>query len=108
MGAALQQLVDALLPFLLAAVPILGAAGLAWLRKKVQVEAAVESATEVELGHERSGPVKKFVAKQRTIERLPWHARPLSEAGLDRLVEKAVPKARVRAAERRSQAPEPE
>src|SRR5512139_2303830 len=98
---AVQQVVDTVLPYLLAAIPILGAAGLAWLRRRFQVEAATES----ELDPPGRGPVKKFAAKHRTVDRLAWYSRPLTEKGLDRLVESAVPRARERAAERRSSRP---
>lgn len=99
MQALLEQIGTEILKYILMAVPILGLAGIEWLRRHLQAKAAVQATTEVELRAAEvpmASAMKKATAKIKTLALLPRAARPLTAAGFDRLIEKSVPKARER------------
>ena len=101
----MQQLVDQLLaaiqPMLTELVTAAVAAAIFWLRAQLHKRIAVGATEEAELwahgaGEKQAGQAKKVRAKA-AVMALPPFVRPLSEKGLDRVVEKAVPKGRERA-----------
>lgn len=85
-----------------------GTAGVVlYVRAWWQSHAAVNAAEEVERQTPAlPGPEKKRIAMMAVHERLPRGVRPLSEGGLDRLVQKSVPEAKKRVSKRPSAPPE--
>lgn len=87
-------------PYAIEIMAALTAGAVAYIRAKVQRLVAVEAAADQEREECASlpGSLKKAQAMQHVKVKLPIGLRPLTQAGLDKLVESAVPEGKKRRA----------
>lgn len=109
MGELGAEVLKVLEPYLAEILAVVGVAAVAWARRKVQEVFAVEATAEAEAwadqrGFQKAGADKKVRAMSRAAARMPRIVRPLTPAGLEKVVQKAIPKGRERA--RSSRPPE--
>ena len=97
----MEVLFDLLKPYLTEILAALTVAAVTLIRAWVQQRVAVMAAEKQERENGGlPGPEKKARAMEHVAASLPAGVRPFTEAGLDRLVEGAVPAARARVSER--------
>ncbi|MFQ5339940.1 MAG: hypothetical protein ACE5F6_00180 [Anaerolineae bacterium] len=97
----MEEVLELVKPYLIEVVAALVAAAVTVIRVWVQKWAAVKAAEEQERQNGGlPGTKKKARAMDKVTNTLPLGVRPLTQAGLDKLVEDAVPEARKRASYR--------
>lgn len=96
----MEDVLELVRPYLAEVVAALAAAAVTVIRVWVQRWAAVKAAEEQERQNGGlPGTEKKERAMKQVTDTLPPGVRPLTRAGLDKLVEDAVPEARKRASD---------